>query len=106
MQDINSSSITFTVLKSDLAKTVKLLDSFDVFVDDKVSIVSVIGIGMLSHAGVASKMFKELSANNIKILAITTSEIKISVVLHEEYRELAVRLLHGVYGLDSWSGQQ
>ncbi len=101
VQDINSNSITFTVSKSDLAQTIKLLDAFDLFIDDKISIVSLIGIGMLSNSGVASKMFKELSANNIKTLAITTSEIKISVVLHEEYRELAVRLLHSAYGLDS-----
>ena len=100
VQDINSSNITFTVLKSDLNKTIKLLEKFDISVDEKVSIVSVIGIGMLSNAGVASKMFVELASNNIKTLAITTSEIKISVILHEEYRELAVRLLHSAYDLD------
>ncbi|MFT5507770.1 MAG: aspartate kinase [Hyphomicrobiaceae bacterium] len=62
--------------------------------------VSVIGIGMRSHAGVAAKMFKALSEKNINILAITTSEIKISVLIDSAYAELAVRTLHSVYGLD------
>lgn len=63
--------------------------------------VSVIGIGMRSHAGVAAKMFKALSDKSINILAITTSEIKISVLIDSAYAELAVRTLHTVYGLDS-----
>ena len=63
--------------------------------------VSVIGIGMRSHAGVAAKMFKALADKSINILAITTSEIKISVLIDAAYAELAVRTLHSVFGLDS-----
>ena len=62
--------------------------------------MSVIGIGMRSHAGVAAKMFKTLAEKSINILAITTSEIKISVLIDAAYAELAVRSLHTVYGLD------
>ncbi len=100
VQNFNSHSITFTVPKSDLTKTIDLLKEYKVSFYEKVSIVSIIGIGMLTNSGVACKMFAELEKNNIKILAITTSEIKISVILHEEYRELAVRLLHTAYALD------
>ena len=60
-----------------------------------------VGVGMRSHAGVASKMFKTLADENINILVITTSEIKISVVIAEKYLELAVRSLHTAFGLDA-----
>ena len=63
--------------------------------------VSVIGIGMRSHAGVAQTMFRTLSEKGINIQAITTSEIKISVLIDAEYTELAVRALHSAYGLDA-----
>ena len=63
--------------------------------------VSVIGIGMRSHAGVAAMMFKALAEKGINILAITTSEIKISVLIDAAYAELAVRTLHSIYGLDA-----
>ena len=63
--------------------------------------LSVIGIGMRSHAGVAAMMFKALSSKGINILAITTSEIKISVLIDAAYAELAVRTLHSIYGLDA-----
>jgi aspartate kinase len=62
--------------------------------------VSVIGIGMRSHAGVAAQMFKALAEKNINIIAITTSEIKISVLIDAAYAELAVRTLHSLYGLE------
>jgi aspartate kinase len=62
--------------------------------------ISVIGIGMRSHAGVASRMFKTLADKGINIQAITTSEIKISVLIDEAYTELAVRALHSAYDLD------
>ena len=62
--------------------------------------VSVIGIGMRSHAGVAAQLFEALAQKNINILAITTSEIKVSVLIDADYAELAVRTLHSVYGLD------
>ena len=63
--------------------------------------VSIIGIGMRSHAGVAAKMFKALAEKGINIQAITTSEIKVSVLIDAAYTELAVRALHSVYGLDA-----
>ena len=62
--------------------------------------VSVVGIGMRSHAGVAARMFKSLADKGINIQAITTSEIKVSVLIDEAYTELAVRALHTAYGLD------
>jgi len=63
--------------------------------------VSVIGVGMRSHAGVAQRMFKALSEKGINIQVISTSEIKISVIIAAEYTELAVRALHAAYGLDA-----
>ena len=68
---------------------------------DDICKVSLVGVGMRSHAGVASKMFKTLADESINILAITTSEIKISVVIEEKYLELAVRALHTAFGLDA-----
>jgi aspartate kinase len=69
--------------------------------DDKIAKVSIVGVGMRSHAGVASKMFQALAADNINIQLITTSEIKISVVIEEKYMELAVRSLHDAFGLEA-----
>ena len=68
--------------------------------DPKVSKVSVVGVGMRSHVGIASKMFRTLSEEGINILMISTSEIKISVVIDEKYMELAVRALHKAFELD------
>jgi aspartate kinase len=68
--------------------------------DDAVVKVSVIGVGMRSHAGTAHKMFATLAEKGINIQAISTSEIKISVLIGEEYKELALRALHAAYGLD------
>jgi aspartate kinase len=62
--------------------------------------VSAVGVGMRSNAGIAAQMFRALADRNINILAITTSEIKVSVLIAEEYTELAVRVLHTAYGLD------
>ena len=73
---------------------------FDVKSSADVAKVSVIGVGMRSHAGVAAQMFKALAEKGINILAITTSEIKISVLIDAAYAELAVRTLHALYGLD------
>jgi aspartate kinase len=73
---------------------------FDVKASADVVKVSVIGIGMRSHAGVAARMFKALADRGINIHAITTSEIKISVLIDAAYAELAVRTLHTLYGLD------
>ena len=69
--------------------------------DANVVKVSVIGVGMRSHAGVAQRMFKTLAEKGINIQVISTSEIKVSVLIAEEYTELAVRALHTAYGLDA-----
>ncbi len=99
---------SFTVHRNDYAKTVELLKSkvlpalgaADVTGDQKICKVSIVGIGMRSHAGIASKMFGTLSAEGINIQMITTSEIKTSVVIDEKYMELAVRSLHKAFDLD------
>ncbi len=69
--------------------------------DSNVVKVSVIGVGMRSHAGIAQRMFKALAEKSINIQVISTSEIKISVLIAEDYTELAVRTLHTAYGLDA-----
>ena len=69
--------------------------------DTRVAKISVVGVGMRSHAGVASTMFTTLGARGINIQAISTSEIKVSVLIDEDETELAVRVLHTAYGLDS-----
>jgi aspartate kinase len=68
--------------------------------DEDIAKVSIIGVGMRSHAGVAKKMFAALAGENINIMMISTSEIKISCVIEEKYTELAVRVLHKAFGLD------
>lgn len=98
--------MTFTVPRNELDLAVKTIDEtvdFDykeIIVDKKVSKISVVGIGMRSHAGVANTMFKTLADKNINILVISTSEIKISVLIEDDYTELAVRSLHSAYGLE------
>jgi aspartate kinase len=106
-QDGKLTDLTFTVARSDLQRTVMTLEQvrnalkFDrISSDSTVAKVSVIGVGMRSHAGVANTMFKALAEKGINILVISTSEIKISVLIDEEYIELAVRALHSAYGLD------
>ncbi|MDX9875700.1 MAG: aspartate kinase, partial [Spongiibacteraceae bacterium] len=103
----NTTDLTFTVHRNDLARaeaivreTAKKLGAREVIADSKICKVSLVGVGMRSHAGVASKMFKTLADVNINIQMITTSEIKISVVLDEKYMELAVRALHSAFELD------
>lgn len=100
--------ITFTVPRGDLAhtlesiKTAKRTPKYDSLHYDKgVVKVSVVGMGMRSHAGVAAGMFRALSEKNINIIVITTSEIKVSVLIEEAYLELALRTLHHAYGLDA-----
>lgn len=100
--------ITFTVPKADavrtklaLEKTCKEIGYGQLQLNSGVAKVSVIGVGMRSHAGLAQKMFQTLADKNINILVITTSEIKISVLIDEEYTELALRALHTAYGLDA-----
>ena len=103
-----STDFTFTVHRNDYQKALKLLTELaeelnaeGVNGTDDICKVSLVGVGMRSHAGVASKMFKTLADESINILAITTSEIKISVVIEEKYLELAVRALHTAFGLDA-----
>jgi aspartate kinase len=100
--------LTFTVTKADLERAKKVLEDrrstlgYQALVpDSNVSKVSVIGLGMRSHAGVAQRMFKALAEKGINIQVISTSEIKVSVLVAEEYTELAVRALHTAYGLDA-----
>jgi len=100
--------LTFTVAKSDLKRAVQLLDRHkadfgyeDLLADGDVVKVSVIGVGMRSHAGVAQTMFTALADKGINIQVISTSEIKVSVLIAEEYTELALRALHTAYGLDA-----
>ena len=69
--------------------------------DSNVAKISVVGVGMKSHAGIASTMFKALADRGVNIQAITTSEIKVSVLIEEDYTELALRVLHTAYGLDA-----
>ncbi len=104
--DGKSTDITFTVQGSELIRALDVLKkvkteigAFDIKSSNDVAKVSVIGIGMRSHAGVAAQMFKALGDKGINILAISTSEIKISVLIDAAYAELAVRTLHGLYEL-------
>ena len=85
----------------DKAKQSKTLNYHDLIADTDVSKISVVGIGMRSHAGVAAKMFEALSAENINIKVITTSEIKISVLIDRKYMELAIQSLHDVFELEA-----
>jgi len=103
-----TNDITFTVAKKDAAAASRILESVakemgarGVEVEDRVAKVSLVGVGMRSHAGVASRMFEALSKESINIQLITTSEIKISVVIEEKYLELAVRALHSAFGLEN-----
>ncbi|MCB1671748.1 MAG: aspartate kinase [Gammaproteobacteria bacterium] len=101
-----TTDITFTVKRGDSRQTREILERVateigarKVSVDDKIAKVSIVGVGMRSHAGIASKMFKTLADENINIQVITTSEIKISIVIDEKYMELAVRALHAAFEL-------
>jgi aspartate kinase len=100
--------LTFTVGKADLVKTqdvmkkvVKALKAGPVEVDDQCAKVSIVGVGMRTHSGVAARMFKTLSAEGVNILAISTSEIRVSCLIPAKYAELAARALHTEFGLDT-----
>ena len=104
----NSATITFTVHRNDLAQAEALLGQIaddlgaqEVDADDRIAKVSIVGVGMRSHAGVAAQMFESLAQEGINIQLITTSEIKITVVIEERYLELAVRALHSGFELDT-----
>lgn len=107
-RDKGETDVTFTVPQADLARAQALLEDKRevigynrIITDSKIAKISVVGVGMKSHAGVASTMFRALSDRGINIQAISTSEIKISVMIDEDETELAVRVLHTAYGLDA-----
>ncbi len=99
--------VTFTVPSADLVRTQALLEEHKdeigfnrIITDAKVAKISIVGVGMRSHAGIAATMFKAMADRGINIQAISTSEIKVSVLIDEDETELAVRILHTAYGLD------
>jgi aspartate kinase len=99
-----TTDVTFTVAKADHKKAlaivenmVPILNARGVLIDTNIAKISVVGVGMRSHAGVAAKMFEVLAAEGINIEMISTSEIKISVVIEAKYTELAVRVLHDAF---------
>ncbi len=101
----NKANLTFTVPQTELELTKEVLKEYEeksesIEYDDSIAKVSVVGVGMKSHSGVAATAFKTLAKENINILMISTSEIKISMVIDEKYGELAVRALHKAYELD------
>jgi aspartate kinase len=104
----NSTDFTFTVSRGELVgqeailtRTANELGAREVRADSRIAKVSVVGVGMRSHAGVASQMFEALADVGINIQMITTSEIKISVIIEEKFLELAVRALHSSFELDA-----
>ncbi|VXC83138.1 aspartate kinase [Sphingomonas sp. 8AM] len=104
----SATDVTFTVPAADLPRSIEALNQAretigfgELIHDIRVAKISVVGVGMRSHAGVASSMFTTLGARGINIQAISTSEIKVSVLIHEDETELAVRVLHTAYGLDA-----
>jgi len=106
--DHGRTDFTFTVARGDLARAKAILEAHiadlegaTVLEDSKIAKVSVVGVGMRSHAGVAAKMFKALAEVGVNIQMISTSEIKISVIIEEKFLELAVRTLHSAFDLDS-----
>lgn len=99
--------MTFTISRKDLKQTLALMDTVckeigaqEILYDTHVAKVSAIGVGMRNHSGVAARAFAALKAENINILMISTSEIKIGILIEEKYVELAVRILHDAFGLD------
>ncbi len=107
-RDKGETDVTFTVPQADLARAQALLEDRSkdigynrIITDSHIAKISVVGVGMKSHAGVASTMFRALSDRGINIQAISTSEIKVSVLIDEDETELAVRVLHTAYGLDA-----
>lgn len=106
--ETGSTDVTFTVPGAELARAMDILEKAQETIgyvelkhDTKICKVSIVGVGMRSHAGVAATMFQSLADRGINIQAIATSEIKVSVLIQEEYAELAVRVLHTAYGLDA-----
>ncbi|WP_419956659.1 aspartate kinase [Novosphingobium rhizovicinum] len=107
-KDKGETDVTFTVPQADLLRAQAMLEErkdsigyYRMISDDKVAKISVVGVGMRSHAGVASTMFRTLADRGINIQAISTSEIKVSVLIDADETELAVRVLHTAYGMDA-----
>ena len=107
-RDKGETDVTFTIPQTDLPRAQALLEDrrddigFNrIITDSKIAKISVVGVGMKSHAGVAATMFRALADRGINIQAISTSEIKVSVMIDEDETELAVRVLHTAYGLDA-----
>ena len=106
-EDKKHTDVTFTLPKEDVNNAIKALEDTanikykSLFTKKDVAKISVVGVGMRSHAGLAQKMFQTLADKKINILVITTSEIKVSVLIEEEYTELALRALHTAYDLDA-----
>ena len=101
----NKTNLDFTIPTSDIQKTKKVMSEFEsdsekIDYNDSICKVSIVGVGMKSHTGVASKAFTAMAKDNINIRIISTSEIKISMIIEEKYAELAVRSLHDAYELD------
>ena len=103
-----TTSLTFTVHRNDMKKARSVLDGLreslgatSIITDDRIAKLSLVGVGMRSHAGVAARMFRALAEHNINIQMISTSEIKITVVVEEKYLELGVRALHAEFELDA-----
>jgi aspartate kinase len=99
--------LTFTVPRTDFKKAMKIVDSIAreihaerVIGSDNIAKVSIVGVGMRNHSGIATTMFQTLAAEGINIMMISTSEIKVSCVIEEKYTELAIRALHSAFGLD------
>ncbi|MES9981200.1 MAG: ACT domain-containing protein, partial [Candidatus Thiodiazotropha sp. 6PLUC5] len=106
--DTGRTDFTFTVNRSDFKRAKDILEQTatemgarEVLSDDRIVKISLVGVGMRSHAGIASKMFEVLATEGINIRMISTSEIKISVVVDEKYLELGVRALHDAFELES-----
>jgi aspartate kinase len=104
--DEATTDFTFTVNRNDFARAMEILDSTaktlgarEIMGDDRIVKISLVGVGMRSHAGIASRMFASLAKEGINIRMISTSEIKISVVVDQKYLELGVRTLHDAFGL-------
>ena len=103
-----SNDFTFTVHERDLQKSLDIINdkvkakinAREVIGDSKIAKLSLVGVGMKSHAGIASKMFKVLSDEKINIITISTSEIKISVILEEKFLDDAVKALHKAFELE------
>lgn len=107
-EDGRTTDMTFTVSRADYERAMQTIEKAaarigykQIVSDTNVSKISVIGVGMRTHTGVAQTMFRALSEKGINIQVISTSEIKVSVLISSEYTELAVRALHTAYGLDA-----